>query len=381
MEKGSMSTSTGSVYQRADGYWIASVIVAGKKIVKYGKTKQEARRRLADLLAASSTGTLAPPTRCTLAEWAGRWLDGQDIDRRPSTLRSYQQVLAPVLDRLGHVRLDRLTPLQLSTVLSDLRRSGRGSRRIQQAYVVLGTCLRQAVKLGLIGANPLDRVDKPRHEPRRKTLWTLDEARRFLHVADKSSRRYAPLFVLIVGTGLRVGEALGLRWDDIDLVRRTVTVRQAYVYAGNIGSIQPPKTRSGHRVVLLPDGVVDTLLRLPRPIDPATNVFATANGTPPMQSNLRRDLHHLCETASVPTIAIHDIRHVHAALLAAEGVDPHTLRKRLGHSRVSTTLDIYAYAIAPDETAVSAFERATRPPADPTADQPHVRRQLPAVRR
>ena len=83
----------------------------------------------------------------------------------------------------------------------------------------------------------------------------------------------------------------------------------------------------------------------------------------PTQPNLRRSLHDLCGLAQVPKISMHGLRHVHAALLAASGVDPHSLRKRLGHSRVSTTMDIYAYAIAPDETTVKAFDLAMEGPA------------------
>ena len=132
----------------------------------------------------------------------------------------------------------------------------------------------------------------------------------------------------------------------------------AYVYAGSAGSIQPTKTKAGKRVIDLPATALAALQRLPRPIDPSASVFVTGNGTPPTQSDLRKALHRLCKRAFVPPINLHGLRHVHAALLADQGVDPHTLKQRMGHTRVSTTLDLYAYAMRPDSAARDAFERA-----------------------
>jgi integrase len=352
-------SQAGSLYQRADGYWVAAVVVSGKKIVKYGKTKREAQQRLGELLTAASTQTLSPSSKLTLRQWMDRWLDQHSDEWRPSTVRSYRQVLGPLLTEVGDTRLDRLTPLQLSMTFSKLRQGGMGTRRIQQSYVALGTCIREAVRLGLLMANPLDRVDKPKHEPADRALWTTDEARRFLQVAVESDHRYAPLFLLLIGSGLRVGEALGLTGGDIDLHQRTLTVRQAFVYAGETGSVQPPKTKAGKRTITLPAVVVERLASLPRPLNPQTPLVLTRSGTRPSQSNLRREFHRLCKAADVPEINIHGIRHVHAALLSAGGIDPHSLRRRLGHSRVSTTMDIYAYAVTPDEAAADTFDSMT----------------------
>jgi integrase len=362
-------SQAGSLYQRADGYWVAAVTLAGKKIVRYGKTKREAQARLTDLLTASSAGTLAAPTRLTLQQWVDQWLAAQATERRPTTIRYYRQALSPVLERVGRTRLDRLSPVQLSLAFTEMRQSGRGSRATQQAYVVLGTCLRQAVQLGIIGASPLDRVEKPRHEPGEQRRWSPEEARVFFDAARQAPHRYAPLFLLLVASGLRIGEALGLRWEDVDLGRNVVHVRRAYVYAGSRGSLQPTKTRAGQRTVELPAEAGAALLRLPRPLDPTAPVFVTANGTPPRPSDLRKALGRLCARAGVPVTTIHGLRHVHAALLASQGLDPHTLRQRMGHTRVSTTLDLYAYAMRPDSAARAAFERAVSLDAAPDAER------------
>jgi len=138
-------SSSGSVYQRGDGPWCAAVAVAGRKIVRYGKTKREAQQRLRELLNQVHQGTLAAPTKMTLAEWVQRWSTSCEGDRRPSTVRSYRLNLAPLVERLGTVRLDKLTPMMLDFTFAELRRAGIGTRRIQQGYAVLHTSLNEAV--------------------------------------------------------------------------------------------------------------------------------------------------------------------------------------------------------------------------------------------
>jgi integrase len=353
-------SSTGSVYQRKDGQWAAAVVVGGRKVVRYGKTEREARQRLRELLAADHNRTLAAPTKLTLAEWAERWLRALEVDRRPSTMRDYQQALAPIVARLGKVRLDKLAPMALDLTFTDIRRAGIGTRSIQQGYTVLGTCLGAAVRLGVIAANPLDRVQKPKHVAQERTRWTDVEAQRFIMVAAGAPHRYAPLLLLLIGGGLRISEALGLAWNDVDLSAGTVSITKALVWAGKRASVQPTKSKAGTRTITLPSVTRVAFARLPRPLDGSTPIFTTAGGLPPGATAFRRTMRAVCRQAEVPVIRIHDLRHSHASLLVAAGVDLATVSKRLGHSKISTTANIYTHAIRPDSAAVEAFERAIR---------------------
>ena len=117
----------GSVYQRGDGYWVASVRVGSKKVVRYGKTEKDATRKLHELRKHYYQGTLAQPTKLTLDAWVQQWLC--DLDLRPAAQRAYQQVLTPVLQDLGHIRLDNLTPVDLTLTYSKLARQGIGGRQ------------------------------------------------------------------------------------------------------------------------------------------------------------------------------------------------------------------------------------------------------------
>ena len=346
----------GSVYQRKDGYWAAALSVAGRRVVRYARTQREAREKLAALLADHRLGTLAPPASLTLDAWVDRWLATRAADLRPSTLATYRDVLGRVTARCGHVRLSRLSPALLAGVLADLRRTGMGARRVQMAYTYLHACLGQAAALGLLGYNPLDRVPKPRGEAQERRYWTAAEARRFLSAALRSSHQHAPLLAFLLGTGLRLSEALGLRWADVDLGAGVVHVRRALVWTGTGPVLGLPKTRQGERAVDLPAWCLDLLRRLPRPLSEEAPVFTAEGGATPTKSNVRRAMLRLCELAGVPYVHPHGLRHVHAALLVAGGLDPQSLRRRLGHAHVSMSLDRYAYPVRSDAAAVAALE-------------------------
>jgi integrase len=273
-------------------------------------------------------------------------------------MRTYRQTLSPLMERIGHLRLDKLTPVALALTLLDLRRQGMGSRRVQMSYAALHTCLGAAVRLGIITANPLGRVDKPRHQAAERVCWTEEEARRFIQIAGEARHRYAPLLLVLLGGGLRVSEARGLSWGDIDGRAGTASITKALVFAGEAPDMEGTKSRAGTRIIALPGFCFQALSRLPRPLDAAAPIFTTEAGTPPRENILRQTLHALCKRAGVPRITIHDLRHVHASISLAAGVDLATVSKRLGHSKISTTANIYTHAIRPDRSAVDAFERA-----------------------
>lgn len=350
--------STGSVYERKDGQWVAAVVVSGRKVVRYGKTEREARQRLRELLTAHHMGTLAAPSKLRLSDWVAQWMKMQEGERRASTLRTYRQTLTPVVERLGGVRLDKLTPAALALTFTDLRKQGNGTRKVQQGYAALHTCLGAAVKLNIIAANPLARVDKPRHEPAERVCWNDEQARKFIGVAEASSLRYAPLLLVLLGGGLRVSEGRALTWADVDFGAGTISITKALVMAGERPTLERTKSKAGTRTIALPRFALDALVRLPRPMDPATRIFQTEGGLPPGENIVRATLTTLCKEAGVPRITVHDLRHASASLILAEGVDLATVSKRLGHSKVSTTANIYVHAVKPDRAAVEAFERA-----------------------
>ena len=346
----------GSVIPRKDGRWVARLSVGGKRIERYANTEQEARQKLQELQRDHLLGRLATPTRLTLAEWVERWLE--DAPLRPSTVATYRQVLAPVLERLGTQRLHKLTPATLTAAFATLRKQGMGPRRLQLAHGYLKTGLRRAVDLGILATNPMERVPRPSWTPGERRYWTVEETARFVRTCLASPTRWAPLFVLLATGGLRISEALGLQWGDVDLKARTLRVERALVWAQGKHVEMPPKTRAGRRVVHLPEPAVLALQKLPRPLDPAGPIFRTETGRPPRPENLRERLRELCAVAGVPRLNVHGLRHVAATVALALTGDVHAVQRRLGHAHPSVTVNVYGYPRQGDAEVARALESA-----------------------
>jgi integrase len=216
-------------------------------------------------------------------------------------------------------------------------------------YTVLRTALRDALRMRLLAANPLDAVSRPR-APRRE-IQALDAEQTRALLAAAQGDPFEALYVLAVGTGLRLGELTGLRWGDVDLDAGAVHVRRALVERVN-GEITfaEPKTSQSRRKVDLPAFVIAALerhrVRLGALPHRDRLVFATPEGLPIRRSNLhRRSYKPLLKRAGLPELSFHALRHTAATLALAAGVNPKIVQERLGHSTVALTLDTYSHAV------------------------------------
>ena len=348
-------TQRGSIFQRSNGRWVASVRVGAKTIQRYGATRAEADSKLAELLKEHFRGTLVAPAKTTLSEWFDQWLS--ELELRPSTLRTYRQVTAPVLADAGAYRLDKLTPVVLSLTFTKLAKRGMGARQRQLAHGYLKSCLGRAVELDLLGQNPVLKVRRPEWQPNARVYWTPEQAAGFISTCQRSRLRWSPLLTILAACGLRMSEALGLRGSDVDLRSCVLHVRRALVWSGGQYHEGAVKSRAGLRSVTLPDVAVSALERNGLPDDPSAPVFRTGKGQPPTAGQLRRPLLALCKAAGVPAINVHGLRHVHAAMVYHSTRDVYAVRARLGHADVSFTMRQYAYGMASDVDTAAALDR------------------------
>jgi integrase len=296
-------------------------------------------------------GTLAAPSKVTLREWFDQWFEGLDV--RPSTRRIYKNTTSAVLHEVGSVRLDKLTPLLLITTFTKLARDGMGARQLQLGHGYLRGCLDRAVELGLLAANPMAKVKRPKWEPQQRLYWTVEEAARFIAHCETSSVRWAPLFAVLATCGLRISEALGLTWQDVNFEGRRLTLRQSLVWIDGEWSVGPLKTSSAYRTISMPSVAVAALDRLGSDRGADESVFVSIHGKPPRHDQLHKPLAKLCAEAGVTKLNVHGLRHVAAALGYHATGDALAVQKRLGHSSVSTTMRIYAYLLR-DDTSVAA---------------------------
>jgi integrase len=263
-------------------------------------------------------------------------------------------VLRPLLARLGRVRLGALSPLHIAAALEELRREGMGSRSLELCWLTLHAALEEARGMGVVAQNPVARTPRPRHERREAKDWGLEDMRRFLAACLGDGRPLALMLALSLLSGLRVGELLGLQWGDVDLEKGTLAVRRSVTWAGSEWHEGPPKSKAGERVIGLPSLALGLLSRLPR-----ESVHLFWRERPPARGPLSRLMGELCQRAGVPRRPAHYLRHAHATLLAAQGLDLKTLQRRLGHSQASVTLDVYAHALSEmDRRAAELLDRA-----------------------
>lgn len=364
-QKDKRPNGTGSVYERKDGTWVASITVAGKRVVKYAKTRRAAELLLAELLNPGPVQALAlvAGTRRatpTLATWADQWLTMNSSRLRAKTQSNYRKALKPVLALAGPVPLGDLTPLSLVSVFTQLQRDGRGPRAIQQSHTVLRTCLEAAVNLGVLPVNPMACVPKPQWHTPEKRYWTVAETRRFLDVALTSNRKWSPLCALLVLTGLRLSEGCGLTWEEVDLARGRIRVSETQVYVEGEFVPGPPKSKAGRRWVALDKTAVEVMTQL-RDQGAQGGVFRTRCGRPPVPGVVNRELKRLCDEAQVPVLTPHGLRHVQAMLALKATRDPYVVQRRLGHSHVSVTLGIYGYSLDQDDTVSQALDQLLSP--------------------
>jgi integrase len=380
----------GNIRQRKDGRFEARVWVFttdGREIRKsvYGATWDEAHAALVKLKSDALAGVRLPATGATVGEYLTYWLLTEIAAERvrPSTLASYQWLARSyVVPYLGAKKLARLRPSDVRTFLSRLKSVcqccalGKDAKRVERgrparccaksprqcceaalsdgsiryAHRLLRAALQDAVTEELLASNPAKAL-RISHRYRPKfTPWTADEAKRFLKAA-RDDRWYA-LYSVALALGLRRGEALALRWVDVDLVDNVLRVRRSLQRTGGQLRLGPVKTDGSERAVALPAGLVDVLRghrALQRTERAAAGdrwqdhglLFTTKIGTPIEPRNINRHFDQLCERAGVRRLRVHDLRHSCATLLYDQGVPLERIQDVLGHSSPTVTKSIY----------------------------------------
>jgi integrase len=344
----------GSVTRRKNGTWVASIQIGytaeGKLHRKYvyARTQAEVLVKLADLRRQATAG-IDLTQRLKVDEYLGRWLGVKARQVKPRTLELYQGFAAKACRHVGQLELAKVSPLHVQTAV-DAVLATSGASTANKVRRMLHGAFKQAVEWRLIPFNPIEAV-KPVAEPTRDVdLWTPQQATVFLDSA-RPHRLYA-LFYLILSSGLRQGEALALRWTEVEtdhlVVRRTITR-----VAGRV-EFTTPKTKRGERIVTLPPDTAEVLAQHRQRQDAERArageiynalglVFCNEIGGLITPMALHHVWRRLQDRASVPRIRLHDLRHMHVSLLVQRGVDPRTIADRIGHTDAAFTLRRYSH--------------------------------------
>lgn len=326
--------------------------------------KSDAQKRLHELLYTIEKGTYIEPTRLTVAQFLKDWLqDYVAIQTAPKTQERYEEIIRlHLIPALGSVLVSSLRPPQIQKYCTYAYKSGRRDGKgglapstVHKHYGILFEALKYGVKHGILTRNPAESVDPP---PSRLKAPVIPSAQDVQLIIDKASGTpYLTLFYTGAYTGLRRGELLGLRWCDVDLNEATISVIQTLQQLRSRKYIfKKPKSKHGQRQIDLSPSLVfqlwDHKIRqeqqkklLGITLSPTDLVFSRPDGRPLRPNSVSRAFQNIARSLSLQNFSLHSLRHAHATIMLQQGVHPKIVQERLGHSSISTTLDIYSHVV------------------------------------
>lgn len=365
------SYGSGSVYQTADGRWRGAVVATdpstgrrSRRTVS-GSTAADARTALDKLRAVGN-----PVTTMRTADWLAAWLPTTRIRIAPNTYRLYGTSSRLIARYIGDDQLGTLTSTDVEQMTRAMVADGLSPATAGLARKILRLALRQAVRDKLVGINVASEARGPKVKRYTARTLTAPEAR--LLISGTINDELGSLWAVLIATGLRQGEALGLGWGDIDASHGTLTVSRALARGWDgRPTVGPTKTDRSRRTIALPTTARDALARQRIRQDAARAaagsawqdqdglVWTDAAGRPLLGGDVTRDLQAALERAGLPRIRCHDLRHTAATLQLAAGVPLAVISRTLGHSSIGITADLYA-AVTPDlrREAADAMDRA-----------------------
>lgn len=332
-----------------------------KRRTIYGKTRREVRDKLAKALADRADGIVFDDENMTVGEYLKRWLSDcvRGTVRESTFSRDKYLMNNHAIPALGRVKLKNLGALRLQGLYRDRLDSGLSAATVQKMHHVLHKALDQAVRWNLIPRNPADAVKAPTPVPKEMRPLSVHEARGLLEVAR--GNRLEAFYVLALHTGMRSGELLGLKWEDIDLGSSvpSLRVRRTLTRTGNGKGLAlgEPKTKKSRRTVRLTPRAVEALkshrarqaeekLKAGALYEDRGLVFSGEGGNLLNPSNIRqRSFAMLLKKAGLPGITFHDLRHTCASLLFQRNIHPKFVQELLGHASVAITLDTYSHML------------------------------------
>ena len=331
----------------------------GKRRYVSGKNKEEARNALREARANAATGLVFDAGKLTLGDYLDRWLGDSVKDTvRQRTYERYESIVrVHIKPSIGRVTLKALTPAHARALYRQKLDAGLSPRTVNYVHVTLHKALSQAMSDGLVPRNAAQ-VKAPRPAKPEIRPLSPEQARKLIQTAYSTGNRYAALYVLALHTGLREGEMLGLRWDDLDLESTTpkLQVRRTLSETRTGHKFELPKSGKG-RSIKLSRKAVEALrshrarqagekLRLGSLWQEGGLVFPTTTGTTTSGTNLLgRYFRPVLKEADLPAIRLHDLRHTCATILLMAGKHPKYVQELLGHASISITLDTYSHVI------------------------------------
>jgi len=315
------------------------------------------------------------PRGLTLADYLRNWLrDYVELNCAPKTIESYRMLIEQhIIPGVGSLRLMDLQPGHLQALYSQKKKDGLSSRTVRYLYSLMVEALGHAVKIGLIARNVARATEPPRTEHKVMPTMKPEDLDKFFEVA-KEMPLYHKLFYILLHSGLRRGEALGLKWKCVDLGLSSLGVAAYLSVTESLNKVKgrlvlrEPKTAAGkRRVALSPSSALvlrqhrqdqeELRASLGAQLTDDDYVFCHSDGVPLDPSTVSHAFGRILRRAGLPSMPLHSLRHSHATLLLQAGVHPRVVMERLGHSSIRVTLDTYSHVVGGlQEAAAHRFD-------------------------
>jgi integrase len=354
----------GSIYQRKDGRWAADISLEdGKRKTFYGKTRKEVQAQLKTALHQQQEGMLVVAPQQKVGPFLTHWLE--DVHKykvRPRTYEKYESMLRlHLVPGIGHLQLQKLAPQHLQRFYAKKLEEGLSPTSVIGLHKVLHLALEKAVRWNLVPRNVCEAVDPPRRA--RYEFHTLNEEQIQQFLKAASGHRLEALFVLSLASGMRRGELMALKWQDVNFSAGTLQVRRILTHMpaklnGKGGYVEAePKTEKSRRSIVIAPFALEMLrhhracqLEAKLKAGPAWKendlVFCSSVGG---HLHTSRDVFtqfkKLLAQAGLPDIRFHDLRHTSATILLSLGIHPKVVQEMLGHSQIGITMDVYSHAL------------------------------------
>jgi len=378
---------SGTIRQRSDGrfqirYSLGTNLATGRRkrlsITIKGSYK-DAERELRRLLHSVDTGDYVEPTKITVKQFLTEWLNTIRSQISPKTHERYTQVVdLYLIPTFGGCLLAKLSPSLIQNTYNTWETSGRqdnktgglAPRTRLHIHRIFKSAIKYAVQMQLIARNPADAIKPPRAKKASITTLTIEQSAVLLE-AIRNTHLYWPV-LLALTTGMRRGEILALRWKNVDFDKNTIRIVESLEQTKKGLRFKAPKTERT-RAVILPDYAVEELsrwkvcqtkemaeLKIKRTSE--TLVCAGYDGKPLWPTSLTHEfIKAIKKLPHLPKIRFHDLRHSHATQLLTAGIHPKIAQERLGHSTITTTLDLYSHVTTTMQNdAASELDRAFR---------------------
>ncbi|WP_130870538.1 tyrosine-type recombinase/integrase [Intestinimonas massiliensis (ex Afouda et al. 2020)] len=353
----------GNIRKRKDGRWEGRYTAGhdpetGKAIYKnvLGKTQAEVKAKLKAAIQEAQTLDLSKAGKYTVGEWMEVWFeDYAKLKVRPSSHQTYRGYIDNhIRPNIGDIPLEKLTSLDLQKLYKKLLTKGRvdrleargqpkglSAKTVRNIHQILSSALKLAQEQRIILTNPAEGCALPKVEHREMKTLPVEQLQSFLREARESG--VFELYYLELATGLRRGELLGLKWEDIDLDRGDLRVKRQVSRINGEVMEAPLKTKNAYRTLPLAEDTIDVLKEQREKVGSSPWVFPSPNGGPISPDSVLHMLHRVLKRAGLPRVRFHDLRHTFATLALQNGVDIKTVSGMLGHFSAEFTLDTYAH--------------------------------------